>query len=323
VTAAGSALSVAFVQRGELRCLTPLPPRLPKRALRAAQFRAVSAGLLPNDAPTTGLVEPVGRPRTIGAGTGFATSALQLVVSANGSTYSRELDATALAPWTESAAAALAADGRLETGVPYRTTIWCTGPGPWPTFDLPAFAVQGAVEAENGRALHPYVDNADDMPVRMRHRAFQASLAHCREAPDVERGGVFLGHLSRLASGGLVVQAMHYCPAEHVESTPCGMHWTRGTWEAIHARRRELGPALQVVSWAHSHPRSVVGDDADANVLFLSREDVALISAHFDPPNVTSIVIDPEADEDSGPACAVFGWDRAGIGLVHRSIDLV
>ncbi len=326
------AYTLALFRDGELRHAEPVPESLVKRICRAAQFQAVRHGRLPVVETCRARLQPVGRPnrRAYDEPASFFAQALDVVVETNGAAYTRELDLNVLVPWVKPIALALSVTDGENGGGSYDFRLAVDAPDGtegWGGHSLSPFTVARSEQevVSLTTSLEPLdrsLDYADDLPILMSAAALAENIAHCQADPTVERAGVFLGYLSQDRDGRLFVDAQHFCPAQHTEATVNAVRFTKDTWADINAHRRELGADLQVVAWSHSHPRPEATEPSATSPFFLSPDDLAIMDAFFDLPHVVAIVVDAEGSGDPSAACAVYGWDRAGVGLVQRSLDL-
>ncbi len=107
------AYTLALFRDGKLQAVEPVPESLVKRICRAAQFQAVRHGCLPVGEACQARLLPVGIPnRRAGEdAAAFFSQALDVVVEANRTTYTRELDLNVLVPWVQPIALALSVTG--------------------------------------------------------------------------------------------------------------------------------------------------------------------------------------------------------------------
>jgi len=96
------AYTLALFRDGKLQAVEPVPESLVKRICRAAQFQAVRHGGLPVGIPNRRAGEDAAA---------FFSQALDVVVEANRTTYTRELDLNVLVPWVQPIALALSVTG--------------------------------------------------------------------------------------------------------------------------------------------------------------------------------------------------------------------
>ncbi len=323
------AFTAAWSRGGQVRMARPLPPALVRRLLRSAQLEGVRHGFL---APADGAeawLAPAGGTVCSGprATAPVVADALAVVVRAGARTFARELAVTALLPWARGVAAAapLPEEAATDAGEPWDLWLVAERGADLAPGVLPAFRFHPAADdIDAGRPLQPANADAGDLPMVVAPAAIEAALAWCRTDPGVERAGVMLGSLALSPAGEAFVTARHFSPAVGAEEQPTSVRFTREAWAAIHRHRCTLDPALQVVAWVHSHPRVDLGNGTPATAHFLSADDVAIMAGLFDPPHCTAWVVDA-SDPDATPAesMAVFGWDRAGVGLIRRGVDVL
>ncbi len=325
------AFTAAWLRDGRAHLTLPLPPSLVRRMLRSAQLAGVRHGFLSPAERAEAWLAPAGgvaAGRESGAGAAVVADAVAVVVRTGARTFARELAADALLPWARRVAATLTADApgaAADADEPW--TLWLLAdPGADVVPEtLPAFRFGVPLpDLRTTRALRPDLADVSALPVVVDPEAIAATLAWCRADPDVERGGVLLGALALSPAGDAFVAARHFSPAVGADEQPASVRFTREAWAAIHRHRRAVDPAAQVVAWVHSHPRIVLADGAAATAHFLSADDVAIMAGFFDLPHCTAWVVDasdPAAPPDD--SIAVYGWDRAGVGLVRRDVDVL
>lgn len=320
--------AIAFFQEGHARHVEPVPEMVIQRLFRAAQFQAGRHGFLPRGLPCQVWLEAAGAPSAQDLREPFFARALRVVVTAAGGTFVRELDLCGLLPWIESVAALLLRAGSLVAEAPldYRLFVAPGGDGvnggQRTLAPLTIAVSQPVTDPARTDSLHPGLDCADYVPIVASETVLSEAVACCQVDAGVEQAGVFFGYLCHDPLGDSYVDVQHFCPALHTEAKEASLRFTRDTWAAINQRRQELDPNLQVVGWCHSHPRLVVAEGHQPIALFLSPDDVAIMAAFFDLPHLFAVVVDAEGPADPARACAVYGWDDTGVGLVRRSLNL-
>jgi hypothetical protein len=317
--------AVAFLQDGTI-CHAQEPPLpLRKRICRATHLLGVRDGYLPDAVPCRAWVAASGTKG--GASPACAARSLCAVVQSteagNTTSYVRELQVSALLSWAQPAADVLTWQGILAAGTPAAICLLAIpqsggSNAPWA---LPPFTiVETAEEHTTGRgtSLHPAQDYAGDLPIHMPAEVLEESVVFCQGDTAVERGGVYVGHLSRDLAEGLYVDVRHFIPAEAV-ATATSLRFTPDTWAGIHKRRRALDPKLQAVGWVHSHLLHALASQ-ECDGLFLSDVDVEAMLAFYDAPCQFAVVVAGDGPAAPEAACASFGWDDFGVGLRQRSL---
>ena len=325
VTSAAYAFSAALVQGERVRHRMPLAGGLVRRLCRAAHLEGIRRGFLAPDAPGRAWLAPAGGRRCRGSGGSDAivVDALTVVVRVEEGSFARELPTACLLPWARPLADGLARDETIAADSPVDLWLLAEPADGATPVDLPPYRLYTAPEAcPSVQPLQP--DLADDaaVPVWAAPSALASALTWCRQNPAVERAGVLLGSLAWSPAEGLFVDARHFSPAVDADEQAATVRFTRASWQAIHRHRLSLDPALQVVAWVHSHPCIDLGDGRPT-AHFLSAVDLEIMAAFFDLPHCTAWVVDTGCPDDPAVACAVFGWDRAGVGVVRRTADVV
>jgi len=259
-------------------------------------------------------------------------SGIEVRVAGDGGVLVAEIPTSALEPLLTAAAADLREATHLhpEIAISYVVLRPRHGPeGPVWTKVLPPFVTVPA-EMSPGRALFPDRAWSEDVPVVIDEAALRRCADACRDGA-IERGGVLLGHVCVSGNGGgrgrLFVRVAAFAEALGAKAGAAHLTFSAEAWCSIQRNRVTIETALgqprplQVVGWAHGHPRL---PEATGPLLFLSPQDVATTAQHFAEPFACALVLDAQAEAAATfDNCAMaFGWDRYGVALVPRSLDL-
>jgi len=228
-------------------------------ARECAVFTAVRRGLLSASASgSAAAVEPVWS-GTLGAP---YVAALRIVVPANGAAAMvDELTLGYLTPLVQPAVATFLERGDLEPGELFRYRV-CA-------FAAPA-AISTGFEVEEVATPLPLRDGSlvellaasrrsgapapDEMPVFISQSVLDETMHAARATPDVETGGVLIGHLLRDRDTGEIFAAVTaQIPARHAIATATKLTFTPDTWSAVSAAIALRGQDELALSWFHSH----------------------------------------------------------------------
>ncbi len=191
---------------------------------------------------------------------------------------------------------------------------------------LPSFRTISICGDQPHSPLFPHLDWSGDIPVRVGTQILQECIDYCRDA-SVEKGGALLGNLRFHDRDGLSVEVLAFAPAVGAQASQFRLTFDLKAWEAIEQQRvaieRRLGldESLQVCGWAHGHPRL---EGIDTPGFFLSAYDRRIMSQHFSEPFSIAVVVDASSQPQSplDKALVVFGWDRYGVDLTPRSLNV-
>ncbi|MBI2297371.1 MAG: hypothetical protein HYU66_00215 [Armatimonadetes bacterium] len=149
--------------------------------------------------------------------------------------------------------------------------------------------------------------------------------------PDIESGGILLGHLYHDPSVPevfAVMTALVPFRPEHTEATAASLRITPEAWMAASAAIELRGRGELALGWEHHHPnRAWQADDAETDPVgdaaFFSGADVGVMTATFPQPWAAALVVSDTALADGGWATrfSVFGWREAAV--VERGFHLV
>jgi hypothetical protein len=316
------AVTVGLVVGERVAEIVVVPDAVLWRMARRAQARALGAGVRGACRVEIRLLPRRGLP-------GLAAG-VEVRVAGEGGVFLAELPAAALEPLLLSPAANLRAAAELPDDVAITYLVLRQRENPdapvWRKA-LPAFLAAPARIAP-GRTL--FSDRAwmEDVPILIDEGVLHQCADLCRD-DAVERGGALLGRVctgENGTGGRLWVRVVAFAPAVGAEADATHLTFNAEAWRSIQRTRAAveagLGQTLQVVGWAHGHPRfSETGDSA----LFLSPQDVATTAQHFAEPFVCALVLDAEAEPSTSleERLIVYGWDHYGISLAPRGLDLI
>lgn len=131
--------------------------------------------------------------------------------------------------------------------------------------------------------------------------------AHCLSEPDVEMGGVLLGHAYQHEQK-VYVEVKAAMPAHTADHGPYHFTFTADAWSGVHRDRAARHPSLDIVGWFHTHP--------DLGV-FYSADDVVVHTAAFTMPWHIGLVVDHWRAQ-----AALFGWQNGEIVPVGGFYEL-
>lgn len=317
---------VLMLPEKEAAYRTVVPPQALRRIARCLQSAAPG---LSHSAPCQARMRLVPRRES----PAFA-EALQVHLSGGLATCVWELPVSAFEPMLAGPAAAVrrAAQAPADSPLTYGALTPKDDPlAPLWSETLPFFsALPGAPDTGlTGRALDAKLSSCGDIPVRITAQAARACVAYCQDC-EIEKGGALLGYLRCSPDGSgeeLWLEVVAFAPAEGAGASSHSLTFSAPAWEAIERCRvafeKDAGLAhpLQIVGWAHGHPRL---EASGGTPFFLSFYDQAIMDQHFNEPFDIALVVDAWS-QDGAPleeTLAVFGWDRHGICLVRRSIDI-
>ncbi len=253
-------------------------------------------------------------------------------------TYSRELPISFLADLAREIAARHVESGLLNAGasVRYRVCAFATPPAPrGAAFDLAvdgvyeALPLAAGVLADLAPRRHPHRGIASDpaeLPVLVDHRVVSEVTEHAAASPDIETGGLLIGHLHRDPErDDLFVEITAQLLARHTVASAAKLTFTAETWaatrDALALRRR--GEIL--LGWWHTHPATCRECPAEQRrqcplrVEFFSADDVQFQTTMFGRAfNVAMLVT---LDIERPPALSMFGW-RDG-SVQQRGFDVI
>jgi hypothetical protein len=317
---------VLMLPEKEAAYRTIVPPQALRRIARYLQHAAAG---ISHSAPCQAWMGWVPR-----RGSPAFAEALQVHLSSGPAACVWELPVSAFEPLLAVPAAAVrrAAGAPADTPLTYGALTPKDDPqAPLWSGTLPPFSalVRAPDAGLIGRALDAELSSCADIPVRIGAGAARDCVAYCRDG-EIEKGGALLGYLHRSPDGaapGLRLEVVAFAPAEGAEASSHSLTFSGPAWEAIERRRvafeKDAGLAdpLQIVGWAHGHPRLGA---AGGTPFFLSYHDQAIMEQHFNEPFDIALVVDAGSQTEAPleETLAVFGWDRHGIRLVRRSIDV-
>lgn len=110
-------------------------------------------------------------------------------------------------------------------------------------------------------------------------------LKHVETTPDIESGGILIGHHFKTFEGEIQFVVVSGAIAQHSENRS-RVHFTVGPKEDQAARKvlEEKYDGLTVVGWYHSHPN---------HGIFLSGQDMDIVRGWYNLPWHIALVIDP------------------------------
>jgi hypothetical protein len=195
---------------------------------------------------------------------------------------------------------------------------------------LAPFVTTVAVRPETVPAAFTNYESAADVPVLAHQDVLDDCAAWCRDGA-IEKGGALLGLLRQSqdpSAGGIWSEILGFAPASGAVANAEQIIFSAEAWRNIEVCRisltQKLGleSPLQVVGWAHGHPRL---EEAGGNPFFLSYRDAAVMAQHFAEPYAVALVLDAQAGPTT-PANSMmvaYGWDEYGVDLTPRSIGLL
>ena len=131
----------------------------------------------------------------------------------------------------------------------------------------------------------PKIRGQPNFRVYMVDKVHQAIWQHLMQEPDIESGGVLVGHPFMTIDNQITYVVISGAIPQHSNNRSVG-HFTVGT-EEIAAARNEIEskyPGLLVVGWYHSHP---------GHGIFLSGQDMTIVRSIYNSPWHLALVIDP------------------------------
>ena len=252
--------------------------------------------------------------------------------------YSHEIPLTYLAWQAQELSAKLIDRGAIDPAAPVRYRV-CAFPKTEPTS-----AARFGIDLEDVDDTLPVVDASLDN-LRSRARRFGGSDPEAGElpvvvdsavtkeivelaeaSPEVESGGLLIGHLHRDGEGGdLFVEITDQLPARHTEATATKLTFTTDTWADARAtlslrRRDEI-----LLGWWHHHTPFCRDCPAERRRTcplrreFFSADDVHFQTTMFGRAFHLALLV--TLDLERPPAVAMFGWRDGGIR--RRDFDLV
>ena len=114
--------------------------------------------------------------------------------------------------------------------------------------------------------------------------------AHVRQTPGIESGGVLLGHPFKTFDGQTTFIVITAAIPQHTQDRSAG-HFTVSPIQIAEDRREmeQHYPGLIAVGWYHSHP---------GHGVFLSGQDMTIVSSIYDAPWHVAMVIDPQRHKE-------------------------
>jgi hypothetical protein len=288
-----------------------------------AVFSAVRRGLLPPSASgCSAAVEPVWSGR-LGAP---YVDAFRIVVPApGGAEVSDEVSLNYFSSIIQPAVASLVASGALAVGARFRYRVCAFAA---PASMAGGFAVEEVATPLPLRAgsLSEFLAAArrsgpavpDEMPVFIPQSVLDETMLAARAAPDIETGGVLIGHLLRDCDSHEIFAAVTaQIPARHATATATRLTFTPDTWSAVSAAialRRQDELAL---SWFHSHTdwcRNCPPENRERCQLSnaaLSADDCFFQRAVFNRAYQSALLLSD--NRRTGMTWSFYGWDHGSI----------
>jgi hypothetical protein len=303
-----------------------------KAALAWVHFEGIRAGRLP---PVTVMgpshVEPIWDARSGPP----AVSGFRMVVSTNGAEVTRDIPRTYVRAFAQDLGAELVKKGVLKGGDVYTWTLSAypvaaeekaaEDDGDFAVEDVPQplpldTAPLGALIA-HATAVDVPEDDRPHVPVFVPQRVLDEAVALCREAHDVETGGILVGKLHRDASAAtpeaadLFLEVTAQIPAQHTVSAATKLTFTGETWAAVRAALALRRQNECMLGWWHYHPsfcrlrdcppeRRASCDGANP---FFSADDVQLHATCFPAGHHIALLIS-EGNRGDALARSLFGW---------------
>jgi hypothetical protein len=242
-----------------------------------------------------------------------------------------------LLPDARIAAAQLVAAGALEAGETYSYRVLAGADDPATGAIALEFAVEdvGAVLPVRDAVLADRLAGAerwgpapagDEFPVLVSRALLDATAAQARANPDVEVGGVLVGHLLRDRAGGeLALEVTAQIAARHTVADATSLTFTAETWAAVDAAVAARGGDLLRCGWAHWHPNWCRRCPLDHQrrctraLPALSAEDVHLTRVCF--PQGHAVALLTSESIHTGLTWSLYGW-RDGV-LAPRGFEIV
>jgi hypothetical protein len=294
-----------------------------------ARFKAVrhdpARPLVLEDA--SGWVEPVWDPD---AGEPCVAAVRAMVANNGGGAAAFDLPLTYFTGLARLESAKLVKSGLLEKGEKFKYAV-CAYPVEVPAEAEPQgstlrFKVE-SVAAEvplPERAFAPLLKKAvargrigeDDMPVFIRRRVIDETLALTTQARCHETGGILIGRLYRQRDPqcDIGAEVTAQIPATAVEADSASLAFTPDTWAAVDAAIRLRRSDEMYLGWWHSHPSKEWCKDCPPEKRakcslsgdFFSYQDVALHrTVFYRAYSVALVISDSEA---KGLTSHLFGW---------------
>jgi proteasome lid subunit RPN8/RPN11 len=140
----------------------------------------------------------------------------------------------------------------------------------------PDFLLTGSVQKWEAATFRVY----------MMQEVYAEIWAHVSKTPDIESGGVLVGHPFRTFNDQTTFVIITAAIPQHSQDRSGG-HFTVGPVQIAEARREmeQRYPGLIAVGWYHSHP---------GHGVFLSGQDMTIVSSIYDAPWHIALVIDPQ-----------------------------
>lgn len=319
-----SPIAVGLVVDDRVAEVVAVPESVVWRMARRAQSRALGLGVRGACRAEVHLLPQRSVP-------GLA-SGLEVRIAGAGGVYVAEIPTSALEPLLSGVAADLREAAGLHPEIAISYLVLrprCDAQGPVWASTLPAFVTLPSEIAPH-RALFPDRAWIEDVPILIDEGALRHCADACRDGM-VERGGALLGHVcineNGAAGSRLFVRVAAFAEALGAEARATHLTFSAAAWGSIQRSRVAiettlgLSHPLQVVGWAHGHPRLL---ETGGSPFFLSPQDVATTAQHFAEPFACALVLDAQAEPAASfESCVMaFGWDRHGISLVPRSLHL-
>ena len=296
-----------------------VPPFVLRRMARHQQWQSARSGLA---GPVEACLALVPR-----RGATHSAAALRWELSAGDRSVEHTVPTSALQPLMAEPAAAVRRSAALPAEATLRYAVLLPE-DPLAVWQerLDPFASLAMAHRRSAWPLFPDLAVPEDAPVLVGQDVLSQAVAYCLDR-EVEKGGVLLGYLCRLAGGSaLWAEVVAFAPAIGAAADSTHLTFTADAWQSIERQRvaieRSLGlhVPLQTLGWIHGHPRL-----AELGPFFLSHHDVSIMSQHFAEPFAIAVVVDAWAETTApvAEAVAVFGWDEHGAGLVPRSLDIL
>jgi len=167
---------------------------------------------------------------------------------------------------------------------------------------------------------------AEDFPVFLPQHVLDEMASLCREAPDLEIGGVLVGKLHRdPETGEVFLEVTAQIPARHTLCEATKLEFTAETWAAVDVAISLRRQDDVKIGWWHQHPnwcrncppekrRNCVGSSA-----FMSAEDLHLHRVCFGSAYHVALLM--SNNSTIGLGWYLFGW-RQGV-VVSRGFNII
>lgn len=158
----------------------------------------------------------------------------------------------------------------------------------------------------------------EDFPVVIPSGVLDEVVELCRQAGDVEIGGVLVGKLHRDSEGGdIFVEVTAQIPAKHTLSETAKLTFTPETWSAVDAAITLRHQNEIILGWQHYHPnwcRNCPPEkkrECKGTTAFLSGQDVALHREIFSSAYHIALLV--SASSTGELSSHLFGWRKGEV----------